>query len=53
LEFEESPIYEKAKEREEELFKIFFDIHKSITLPPDLFEKVSIIYKEEVESFEY
>lgn len=53
LEFENSPLYEKAKEREEELYKIFFNIHKSITLPPDLFEKVSKIYKEEVESFEY
>jgi len=53
LEFENSPLYEKAKEREEELYNIFLSIHKSITLPPDLFEKVFEIYKEEVESFEY
>ena len=37
---------DQAKDREDELYKTFFDIHESITMPKHLKSKVQSIYKE-------
>ena len=38
--------YSDVQEREDELYKKFFGIHSSITMPPELKEKVLSIYRE-------
>ncbi len=50
--FKTSPLYEEAREREEELVKTFVSIYESISLPKELKEKVLSIYKEEIATFE-
>ena len=52
-EFKKSPLYEEAKEREEELRKTFCSLHTSISVPKELKNKVNSIYKEELSSFQY
>jgi hypothetical protein len=37
---------DEAREREDELYKTFFSIHDSITMPPHIKKKVMSIYKE-------
>jgi hypothetical protein len=37
---------DEAKAREDELYKTFFGIHKAITLPENIKNKVTNIYKE-------
>jgi len=37
---------DEAREREDELYKTFFSIHDSITMPPPIKKKVMSIYKE-------
>jgi len=39
---------EEAKEREDELYQLFFGIHESITMPPKIRDKVVSIYREEL-----
>lgn len=39
---------DEAKEREDELYKVFFGIHDSITMPPEIRDKVVTIYREEL-----
>ena len=50
--FKSSGLYQEAKEREEELYKIFCSIYDPISLPQELKDKVLSIYKEERTSFE-
>ncbi|MEM5793390.1 MAG: hypothetical protein QXY45_03500 [Candidatus Aenigmatarchaeota archaeon] len=38
----------EAKEKEEALFKKFFSIHKSITIPSRIKRKLNSIFKEEL-----
>ncbi len=50
--FKASPLYQEAKEREEELWKIFCTLQTSISVPKELTNKVNSIYKEELASFQ-
>jgi len=51
-EFKESHLFQEAKDREDELFKIFCSLYDSISVPKELKEKIISIYKEELLSFE-
>jgi len=51
-EFKASPLYQEAKNREEELYKTFCSLHTSISIPHELKNKVNSIYKEEIASFQ-
>jgi hypothetical protein len=42
----ESRFIDEARAREDELYKTFFGIHESITMPKDIKEKTMSIYKE-------
>jgi len=46
-EFGKSFLHE-AEEREDELYKTFFGIHESITMPPEIRDKAISIYREEL-----
>jgi hypothetical protein len=39
---------DEAKEREDELYKKFFSVHKSLTLPKKIKRKIISIFKEEL-----
>jgi len=41
---------EEAKEREDELYQLFFGVHESITMPPKIRDRVVSIYREELAS---
>lgn len=41
----------EAKAREDELYKAFFGLHESITMPPKILNKVISIYREELKNF--
>ena len=51
-EFKASPLYQEAKDREEELWKKFCSLHTSISVPKELTKKVNSIYREELKSFQ-
>lgn len=51
-EFKASPLYQEAKNREEELCKTFCSLYDSISVPHELKNKVLPIYKEEIASFQ-
>jgi hypothetical protein len=51
-EFKASPLYQEAKDREEELVKTFCTLHTSISVPKELRNNVNSIYEEELESFQ-
>jgi hypothetical protein len=51
-EFKASPLYQEAKNREEELWKTFCTLHTSISVPHELRNSVNSIYKEELASFQ-
>ena len=51
--FKKSPLFQEAKEREEELQKTFCTLHTSISVPKELRNIVNSIYKEELSSFQY
>ncbi|TFG16163.1 MAG: hypothetical protein EU533_09295 [Promethearchaeota archaeon] len=51
--FKESELYQEAKEREDELIKIFCSIYDSISVPKNLKDNLISIYKEEISSFEF
>jgi len=51
-EFKASPLYQEAKNREEELWKTFCTLHTSISVPKELRNSVNSIYKEELASFQ-
>jgi hypothetical protein len=51
-EFKTSPLYQEAKNREEELWKTFCTVYTSISMPKELSAKVNSIYKEELASFQ-
>ena len=42
----ESRFIDEAKAREDELYKTFFGVHESITMPKDIKEHATSIYKE-------
>jgi len=42
----EKRFLDEAKEREDELYKTFFGIHESITMPPEIKNRVLSIYRE-------
>jgi hypothetical protein len=50
-EFKASPLYQEAKEREDELYKTFCTLHSSISVPKELRNAINSIYKEELTSF--
>ncbi|KON32372.1 hypothetical protein AC477_03085 [miscellaneous Crenarchaeota group-1 archaeon SG8-32-1] len=50
-EFKASPLYQEAKEREDELYKTFCSLHSSISVPKELRNAINSIYKEELGSF--
>ncbi len=50
--FRESEFYSEAKEREEELYRMYTTIYDPISIPSELREEVLSIYREEVSSFE-
>jgi hypothetical protein len=52
-EFKDGELFQEAREREEELFKIFCSIYQSISVPKELKEDINSIYKEELTSFEF
>jgi len=43
-----SRFLEEAREREEELRRVFFGIHRSITMPAEVEDKALSIYREEL-----
>ena len=51
-EFKASPLFQEAKDREEELHKTFCTLHTSISMPKELRNTVNTIYKEELDSFQ-
>jgi len=50
--FKKTNMYKEAKDREEELFKIFCSIYESVSIPKEIEPKVLSIYKEELNLFE-
>ena len=50
--FKASPLFQEAKDREEELHKTFCTLHTSISVPKELRNKINSIYKEELDSFQ-
>ncbi|MFW9951498.1 MAG: hypothetical protein ACFFKA_15385, partial [Candidatus Thorarchaeota archaeon] len=50
--FRASELYQEAKDREDELVKIFCSLYESISVPKELKDIVTSIYKEELSSFE-
>ncbi len=51
-EFKASPLFQEAKDREEELQKTFCGLHTSISVPKELRNSVNSIYKEELNQFQ-
>ncbi|MFW9928380.1 MAG: hypothetical protein ACFFD1_03230 [Candidatus Thorarchaeota archaeon] len=51
--FKSSEFFQEAKDRFEELYKIFCKIYDPITIPNSLKEKVISIYKEEMELIDF
>ena len=51
-EFKASPLYQEAKDREEELWKTFCTLHTSISVPKELWDSVHSIYDEELAAFQ-
>lgn len=52
-EFKASPLFQEAKERQEELHKMFCTLHTSISVPKELKSHINSIYKEELDQFQY
>ncbi|MFX1512856.1 MAG: hypothetical protein ACFFCQ_09745 [Promethearchaeota archaeon] len=51
-EFQQSSLFQEAKEREEEFIKMFCTLYDTISLPNELKHSVISIYKEELDIFE-
>jgi hypothetical protein len=51
-EFKASPLFQEAKDRQEELYKTFCKLHTWISVPKKLQSPVNSIYKEELERFQ-
>lgn len=51
-EFKASPLYQEAKDREDELWKTFCSLYTSISVPKELKNSVNSIYREELEGFQ-
>jgi hypothetical protein len=52
-EFKASPLFQEAKDRQEELHKTFCTLHTSISVPKELQSSIDPIYKEELDQFQY
>jgi len=51
--FKASPLFQEAKNRQEELHKTFCTLHPSISVPKELQNQIDSIYIEELDQFEY
>ncbi len=51
-EFKASPLYQEAKDREDELWETFCSLYTSISVPKELKNSVNSIYREELEGFQ-
>jgi hypothetical protein len=51
-EFKASPLYQEAKDREDELWKTFCSLYTSISVPKELKNSINSIYKEELVAFQ-
>jgi hypothetical protein len=52
-EFKAGPLFQEAKDRQEELHKTFCSLYTSISVPKELQDPIDSIYKEELDQFEY